>query len=71
MKKLILGFALTLFLGSYVSAGNPPQDKTKAPQKKECCAKATADKKSCCKEMTADKAAGKCCKAKSTVATTK
>lgn len=65
MKKLILGFALTLFLGSYVSAENPPQDKCKAAEKKECCTKAPAEKKACAKETTADKAPAKCCKAKS------
>ncbi len=72
MKKLILGFALTLFLGTYtVSANydNPPQDKAKTETKEEKkeCTKATADKKSCCKDKEATASAEKkCCKAKST-----
>lgn len=67
MKKLILGFALALFLGTFtVSANldNPPKDK----QKTESCANkttASADKKDC-SQASADKKAG--CSDKATTA---
>lgn len=69
MKKLFLGLALTLFLGTYtVSANNdnPPQDKAKTEakaEKKEC---TTAEKKACSSEKKATASTeAKCCKSKS------
>lgn len=70
MKKLILGFALTLFLGTYtVSANNdnPPQDKAKTETKadKKECTQATAEKKSCCsKDKATTASTAKCDKTK-------
>ncbi len=77
MKKLILGFALTLFLGTMtVSANfdNPPKDKevkkteatktTASADKKEC-TQASADKKACGDKATASADKG-CCSSKTT-----
>ncbi len=76
MKKLILGFALTLFLGTMtVSANfdNPPKDKevkktettkTTATADKKTCTQATADKKSCCSDKATASAEKGCCKGK-------
>jgi hypothetical protein len=73
MKKLMLGFALTLFLGTYtVSANNdnPPKEKAKTEsksEKKEC----TAEKKSCCKDKATAGTDAKCTKKSSETASTK
>jgi hypothetical protein len=77
MKKLMLGLALTMFIGTYtVSANydNPPQDKAKTEAKadKKECSKSTADKKSCCqKDKATASSNAKCCKdgAKTTAST--
>lgn len=64
MKKLMLGLALTMFIGTYsVSANNdnPPQEKAKT-EKKEC-SKTTAEKKACSeKDKSTASADAKCCK---------
>lgn len=69
MKKLILGFALVMFLGTYsVSASsvidNPPAEKpkTEAKASKKECSDATAEKKAECKDKaTTASAEKKCC----------
>lgn len=68
MKKLMLGLALTMFLGTYtVSANidNPPADKAKTETKaeKKECTQATAEKKACCsKEKATASTDAKCTK---------